>query len=218
MAEGTGRRAAEPELNGGYQTLTLATPRGEVKCRHYTVPGATAGVLWLGGVGGGWDSPAKGLYPALAEELAGEELCGLRVRFRHPGDLEECAFDAAAGLSFLGGLGCERLGVVGHSFGGAVAVRVAARQPSVTAVATLATQGYGADGVAELGPRAALLLIHGRDDEVLPADCSAALHEAAAEPKRLLVLNGARHCLDEQADRVRRELRDFLLQRLKNPG
>ena len=215
MAQETGdRRAETDELPGAYQAVTLATGRGEVRCRYTAVPGATRAVVWMGGVGGGWDTPARGLYPSLAEELAGEETASVRVRFRHPGDLDECTFDALAAVAYLEAQGIGRIGLVGHSFGGAVAIRAAARAPSARAVVTLATQGSGAEPAAGLGPRVATLLIHGRDDEILPADNSARVHRAARDPKRLLLLNGARHCLDEQADRVRREVRDWLLERL----
>lgn len=204
----------DSSLVGGHQAVTLATQRGEVKCRYYAADNPERGVVWLGGIGGGWDTPARDLYPRLAAELTGEEVAGLRVRFREPGDLEECVFDACAGLAYLQTRGAARLGIVGHSFGGAVAIRAAARMPQVTAVIGLAPQSGGAEAVATLGPRCGLLLIHGKDDEVLPASCSEHLYAMAAEPRRFLLFSGARHLLDEVADRVHREVRDWLLAHL----
>src|SRR3954467_8775041 len=47
--------------------------------------------------------------------------------------------------------------------------------------------------VAELGEDTGLLLLHARGDEQVPYTISEELHEAAHEPKRLLVLPGGHH-------------------------
>ncbi|MGI8749799.1 MAG: alpha/beta hydrolase [Thermoleophilaceae bacterium] len=47
--------------------------------------------------------------------------------------------------------------------------------------------------VARLGPATALLLLHARGDERVPYTVSEELHEAAAEPKRLVVFPGGHH-------------------------
>jgi fermentation-respiration switch protein FrsA (DUF1100 family) len=49
------------------------------------------------------------------------------------------------------------------------------------------------DAAASLGPRTALLLMHARGDEQVPYTVSEELHEAAVEPKRLLILPGGHH-------------------------
>jgi pimeloyl-ACP methyl ester carboxylesterase len=49
------------------------------------------------------------------------------------------------------------------------------------------------DAAARLGSRTALLLMHARGDEQIPWTVSGELHEAAHEPKRLLVLPGGHH-------------------------
>jgi uncharacterized protein len=49
------------------------------------------------------------------------------------------------------------------------------------------------DAAASLGPRTALLLMHARGDEQVPYTVSEELYEAAAEPKRLLVVPGGHH-------------------------
>lgn len=198
-------------LVGGYQAVTLATERGEIRCRLYAANAARGGVVWVGGVGGGWDTPARNLYPRLAADLAGEDVASLRVRFRDPRDMNEAVFDVLAGIRYLETLGIRRFGVVGHSFGGAVAIRAAAAVREVKAVVTLASQGYGAGPAAALGPRVALLSVHGKDDEVLPPESSDHIQKIAKEPKRLVIFSGARHGLDEVADRVHRETRDWLL-------
>ncbi len=204
----------DTSLVGGYQPVTLSMGRGEVKCRLYAAPAAERGVVWVGGIGGGWDTPARNLYPRLATELTGEDVASLRVRFRDSRDLNEAVFDVMAGLKYLETLGIRRFGVVGHSFGGAVVIRAAAAVTEVKAVVTLASQGYGAGPAASLGPRAALLSIHGKDDEVLVPESSEYIQKVAREPKRLVIFSGARHGLDEVADRVHRETRDWLLRHL----
>lgn len=211
MAEGN---RDDTSLLGGPQPVTLATERGDIRCRVYDSPRAERGIVWVGGVGGGWDSPARSLYTRLALDLAGEDMASIRVRYRHPTDLAESVYDVLAGLRYLETQGVRRFGLVGHSFGGAVVIQAAAKVPAVKAVATLATQGYGAGPAATLGPRAALLLIHGKDDEVLPCESSEYVHRMAREPKRIVLFSGARHLLDEVADRVHREVRDWLLSRV----
>jgi fermentation-respiration switch protein FrsA (DUF1100 family) len=47
--------------------------------------------------------------------------------------------------------------------------------------------------VGQLGPQTDLLLLHARGDEQIPWTVSEELHEAAHEPKRLLVLPGGHH-------------------------
>jgi alpha-beta hydrolase superfamily lysophospholipase len=47
--------------------------------------------------------------------------------------------------------------------------------------------------VGELGPQTALLLLHARGDESVPYAVSERLHEAAHEPKRLVIVPGGHH-------------------------
>lgn len=202
-------RRGEHETN--YELVRACTNRGEVQMRYYPVEGATRGCVFVGGIGGGWDSPGRGeLYPRLCEELSRRGIAALRVRFRFPTRLEESVLDVLVGLHFLGQQGVERFGLVGHSFGGAVVAQAAANTDGARAVVTLATQSYGADAVASLPRDCAVLCIHGTDDEVLPPECSQQVYQLAREPKYLRVLSGARHNLDEVADDLRRELGDWL--------
>lgn len=194
---------------GGREDVVLLTSRGEVECRHY--PGRDRrGVAMVGGVGGGFDSPARDLYDRLSAELSREGIAALRVRFRDPTDLEEASLDLLAGLSFLRSKGVDRMGVVGHSFGGAVAVQAAHNEPLVRAVVMLATQSYGTEPLGQLGEGVAVLLIHGREDEVLPYQSSVQAHVLAREPKELVLLDGAGHVLDEAAETVHDEVYTWL--------
>lgn len=193
----------------GYRPVILETDRGAVEARHYAADGASRGAVWIGGVGGGFDTPARGLYPRLAGDLRDHAIQSLRVRFRYPTKLDEAVHDTLAGLDFLAGQGVERAAVIGHSFGGAVAIQAAAARPDlVRAVVTLATQGYGTDAAQTLD--VPLLLIHGEADEILAPQCSMYVHRMAREPKKLVLMPGAGHCLDETAEAVCREVGDWL--------
>ncbi|HYG90992.1 MAG TPA: alpha/beta fold hydrolase [Azospirillum sp.] len=203
----------EAATGEGYRLVVLETRRGVVEARHYPAEGGTSGAVWIGGVGGGFDTPARSLYPRLADELTRHGIQSLRVRFRHPAALEEAAHDTLAGIEFLARQGAERMAVIGHSFGGAVAIQAAAARPDlVRTVVTLATQGYGADAAQDLD--ASLLLIHGEADEVLAPQCSLYVHRIAREPKKLVLVPGTGHCLDETAEAVCHEVRDWLTARL----
>jgi hypothetical protein len=191
--------------------LDLPTTRGEVPCAYHAVPGATTAVLAVGGTDGGFDGPADALYPDLGADLAANGTAMLRLDFRlrtAPGSLPEGVFDVQAGLAFLRGEGIARIGLVGHSFGGAVVIAAAVEAADVVSVATLATQTAGAQRVAELAPRP-LLLIHGLDDIRLSPDCSRLLYQRAREPKRLELLPGARHSLRQSREQVRRLLLEW---------
>ena len=193
---------------------TLRTRRGAVECLLYEAPGAKAAALLAGGVGGGFDTPARGLYPQLGEALLHQGLFTLRLKYRHPADLTESVRDVLAGVDFLVEHGLERVALVGHSFGGAVMIDAGAQSPWVSTVVGLAPQSYGTEAVSELPPRS-LLLVHGLADTVLPPSCSRSIHERARGKKALELLPGAGHMLDEAAERVFPLVRDWLLRELR---
>jgi fermentation-respiration switch protein FrsA (DUF1100 family) len=203
------------EIEGPYQPVTLQMTVGDVECRYYPVDGGRMGAIWVGGIGGGFDSPARGLYPELCEELVGDGIASLRVRYRHPTILEEATLDVIAGIAFLESQGVVALALIGHSFGGAVVIHAASASPGVRAVVTLATQSYGTQPVSRLGPACSILLLHGAADRVLPPSSSQHVFQAARQPKQLLLYNGAGHGLDEVADEVRRVVREWLVDKLK---
>ncbi len=205
--------AAQP-TQAGYHEVRLRTSRGDVDCRYYQAPLARRAVIWVGGVGGGWDTPAQGLYPRLCQELTGAGIASLRVRYRHATELGEAILDVLAGIAYLQHESIEHVALVGHSFGGAVVIQAAAASDAVRTVVTLATQSYGATPAADLAPRCSILLIHGAEDQVLPAHCSLYIHNLAGDPKRLIIYDGARHGLDEAAGEVYQAVRDWLVDQL----
>lgn len=197
----------------GYAPLTLQTSRGDITCRSYGVAGAggaRSAAIFVGGVGGGFDSPALDLYGRLSRELPGEGIAALRIAYRHPIDLSECVLDVLAGLGYLAGEGVARFALVGHSLGGAVVIEAGTASDAVRQVVTLATQSYGADVVGDLPEDCGILLIHGTADAILPAACSEFIAQLAHPPRRLVLLEGAGHVLDEAADEVYREVHTAL--------
>lgn len=198
-----------------YRTLFLKTNHGTVETRYYPAPKARAGVLWLGGAGGGFDTPAHGLYPTLCRALQEAQIASLRVQYRTPRNLEGATQDTLAGASLLHQEGIKRLAVVGHSLGGAVAIRAAARNPAIRAVVGLAPQSYGTDEANLLRDRAVLLL-HGTADRILPYQCALAI-QAKAPHAEVVLLPGAGHVLDEAADDLRARLPAWLKHALIPP-
>lgn len=201
-----------------YQAIELETERGDVAVRFYPARESAIAALFVGGVGGGWDSPAKGLYSTLAHALPKEHVAALRVRFRQPTVLDEAVFDILTGIRFLREHGARRIALVGHSFGGAAVIQAAAKCEAVATVVTLATQAHGTDLVTRLAPRCSILLIHGMADSILPPSCSEYVHDEAWQPKRLVLFDGAGHGLDEVADQVYAEVHRWLVEKLNAPG
>jgi hypothetical protein len=130
-----------------------------------------------------------------------EGLASLRIRYRHPTILQDAILDVRAGMAYLQSVRIEAVALVGHSFGGAVAIQAAASSMTRTVV-TLATQSYGTEYVSDLASDCSLLLVHGTDDESLPALCSQFVYQCAHEPKRLVLYEGAHHGLTEVAEEV----------------
>lgn len=207
---GVGRR------QGSGRPLRLRTERDDISCLYHAGrPGAGA-IICVGGFDGGFDGPADAIYATLAEDLLEEGIGSLRLSYRvrsSPGNLEEGAYDVLAGVSFLTNEKAGRIGLVGHSFGGAVAISVAALSSDVSAVVTMSTQTAGTALTPRVAPRP-LLLIHGAEDRRLSPDCSRYVYRLAGEPKELVILPGARHSLRQRREELRQLLRRWLVEKL----
>lgn len=161
-------------------------------------------VLMCGGAMGGLLGPAEGIYHALGETFAAQGIGTIRVGYRRPNDLDACVLDVAGAADLAHRNGGRRFIVMGHSFGGAVAVNAGiALRPMVCGVVTLSTQSAGCESAAAL--RRPLLLLHGDRDELLPVMASQAV-QAMAGTGDVVVLPGAGHLLVEAADDLRTRL------------
>ena len=66
------------------------------------------------------------------------------------------------------------------------------------------------EAAGRLGPETALLLMHARGDEQVPYTVSERIHEAAREPKRLLILPGGHHRSVQHDDELQATSRKFI--------
>jgi uncharacterized protein len=192
----------------GARRLQIRTTRGAIPALLHSAANPGRAVLCVSGALGGFDGPAM-LYARLGLELPGKGVSVARLNYRAPNEFGECVIDAMAALSFLKGIGHERIAVIGHSFGGAVAINAATLRPVATVV-SIASQLAGAHMVADLAPRP-LLLVHGTADTILPPDSSRALYERAREPKTIKLFEGAGHRLTEVADELFELVQDWIL-------
>jgi hypothetical protein len=171
-------------------------------------PNAERVVLMCGGAMGGLLGPANGLYHDLGERFAAEGIGAIRVGYRRPNDLPACVLDVAGAADLANRNGGRRFVVMGHSFGGAVAVNAGCMlRPALAGVVTLSTQSAGCERAGEL--RRPLLLLHGDRDELLPVEASQAVR-AFAGTGDLEVLPGAGHLLTEAADHLRARLHAWI--------
>jgi alpha-beta hydrolase superfamily lysophospholipase len=66
------------------------------------------------------------------------------------------------------------------------------------------------EAAGRLGPETALLLMHARGDEQVPYTVSERIHEAAKEPKRLLVVPGGHHRSVQHDEELQAVARQFV--------
>jgi len=194
-----------------YRPIKVLTNRGNIFMRHYPVGGAKVGAIWLNGASGGWSSPAKEVYPRLCRGLVNEGIASIQLCYRVPNNLQECVLDTLAGIAFLQNDGVSQVALVGHSFGGAVAIQAAAVSALARTLVLLATQSSGTSPIALLKPYCSTLLIHGKEDCLLPPACSEYVYERAHDPKKFILLDGADHRFEEVAAVIYRTVLEWIL-------
>jgi len=118
--------------------------------------------------------------------LRRDRVSSLRLCYRHPNVLPECALDVLAGVVYLTQGGAQPMVLVGHSFGGAVVITAGAVHEHVAGVVALTPQTYGARLAGQLAPRP-LLVVHGKADTRLPYTCGVQIYDWAQEPKQLVL-------------------------------
>lgn len=189
---------------------------------HLPDGAAVGGVIEMGG-----GTLEDGAF--VCEALAAAGIAALRFAFRvRPGggpsvDADAGLADAAAAVRMLRAhpLVPQRIGVVGHSFGGIVAARVAGRDSRIPAAALLAAPAErpelgGIRPTAEISrTRARVLLCYGSADEVVPpseAERYARVLSQARVTHRVVVIEGADHVfsLPEHRARMLEALTDWM--------
>ena len=157
------------------------------------------GVVMVGGAMGGTLGPGDSLFHALGEALVSVGVPSIRLSYRKPNDMDSCCVDTAAAVQLLVGSGADAVVIMGHSFGGAVAIRVAVGlSEMVCGVVTFATQSAGCEIAGGLQSRP-LLMFHGDSDSILPLEASEVVR-AIAGTGDLHVMHGDDHLLVKSHD------------------
>lgn len=196
------------ELIAGARRVTINTTRGVIPTVLHAAPQPGGVALCLSGAIGGLDGPSA-LYPRLGATMPAAGISVMRLDYRIPNDFTECLLDAMAGLAFLKGIGHRHGALLGHSFGGAVAINAGTLSPMVATVVAISSQLAGAHVVGDLAPKP-LLLIHGTADTILSHESSQALYERAGEPKTIKLFPGAGHRLGEVVEELIAEVQTWL--------
>jgi pimeloyl-ACP methyl ester carboxylesterase len=202
----------EVEIAPDFRHLEIYTMRGLVTLLWHGPVDANDVLVTCGGGMGSLLGPAEGLYHDLGVALAARGIGTVRVGYRKPNDLPRCVHDVAAAADLAGRRGARRFVVMGHSFGGAVAIQVGAVLGTHCAgVVTLSTQSAGCEVAAELGDTP-LLLLHGTNDEILPPETSAVVQMLAGHGE-VVLLPGSGHLLSEAAGEIRERLDTWIEER-----
>ena len=167
-------------------------------------------VLMVGGAMGGLLGPGRGLYQRLGETFAGSGIGTIRVAYRVPNDLDLCVLDVLAAAELAARRGARHFVVVGHSFGGAVAIQVAAALGEMAVgVVTAATQTGGCEPGESLTCPA--LHLHGGRDELLPAMASEMVQMLTGG--ELVIFPDAGHLLTEADEEIYERLTTWIPER-----
>ena len=196
-----GVRHRETYTMRGLLTVLTHEPRADVE----PVPAA---IVACGGAMGGLLGPGHGSYQRWGTTWSERGVKVVRVGYREPNNLDLCAHDLACGVEMARDAGAERVVVMGHSFGGAVAIRTAVVMPvSVVGVVTFATQSAGCEVAAALAGRP-LLLFHGDRDELLPPESSHMVQAIAGAGEVVMLQDG--HLMAKSDDVLDARLDEWL--------
>ena len=168
-------------------------------------------VIACGGAMGGLLGPADGLYHDLGVRFAEQRMGLVRVGYRKPNDLDACVHDLVAVAELGARRGAKRFVTMGHSFGGAVAIRAAiVLGRDAAGVVTLSTQSAGCEESERLAGTP-VLLFHGERDELLPPQASELVQMLTGG--ELVVFPGTGHLLTDVGDELRERLRAWIPER-----
>jgi hypothetical protein len=189
---GPNLRHVEMYTRRGLMSLLWHEPTGDARA---------VGVVMVGGAMGGTLGPGDSLFFALGDALATVGVPSIRLSYRKPNDMDSCCVDTAAAVQLLVGSGADHVVIMGHSFGGAVAVRVGVGLTDmVCGVVTFATQSAGCEVAGGLHATP-LLMFHGDSDSILPLEASEVVR-AIAGTGDLHVMYGDDHLLANSHDQM----------------
>lgn len=189
---GPNLRHVEMYTRRGLMSLLWHEPNGDARA---------VGVVMVGGAMGGTLGPGDSLFFALGDALATVGVPSIRLSYRKPNDMDSCCVDTAAAVQLLVGSGADHVVIMGHSFGGAVAVRVGVGLTDmVCGVVTFATQSAGCEVAGGLHATP-LLMFHGDSDSILPLEASEVVR-AIAGTGDLHVMYGDDHLLANSHDQM----------------
>jgi len=212
--------STEVEVTSTFRHREVYTSRGLLTVLTHEPRRGAAGdgaVVACGGALGGVLGPGEALYHRLGERWSQRGVRFLRVGYREANNLDQCAHDLACGVELAREAGASRVVVMGHSFGGAVAVRTAVVMPvSVVGVVTFATQSAGCEVAGALAGRP-LLLFHGDRDELLPPE-SSYIVAAMAGHGEVVLLPGDGHLLAKSDEVIVDRLDEWLPNVLAAPA
>lgn len=192
---------ADGELTETSRIVEIYTMEGLLQIMWHGAPGATDVALMCGGAMGGMLGPGRSLYLELGLELAAEGRAAMAVGYRKPGDLTRCLLDTCAAADLALRNGAERFAILGHSFGGAVAIQAASTFTAHTAgVITYATQSAGCEEAARIGDTP-LLLLHGERDSILGPENSMMVQTLAGTGE-VRTFPDTDHLMAEAADEI----------------
>jgi pimeloyl-ACP methyl ester carboxylesterase len=198
----------EQEVDDELTQVEIYTMSGLLSLWWHGPRDAERVVVACGGAMGGTLGPGR-LYHGLGRTLARDGIGTIRVDYRVPNDLPSCTHDAAAAADWAARNGARRIVTIGHSFGGAVAIRMAvALGEHCAGVVTIATQSAGCEPADQLGDTP-LLLIHGRRDELLPVQASEMVRFLAPHGE-LDIVDGAGHLFDDHGEYLQTKVRTWL--------
>ena len=192
---------SDAELDETSRVIEIYTTEGLLQLWWFGQPGATDVVLMCGGAMGGVLGPGRSLYFEFGRTLAATGRAAMAVSYRRPGDLGRCLLDLCAAADLAMRNGAERFVLLGHSFGGAVAIQAACTfTPAVSGVITFATQSGGCEEAAQMGS-VPLLLLHGERDSILGAENSTMVQSFAGHGE-VRLLPDTEHLMTEAADEI----------------
>lgn len=198
-------------LSPTLRQVELYTTRGLLSLLWHEPQGVArnVAVLMVGGAMGGTLGPGESLFHELGESLSSEGIPSIRMSYRKPNDLDRCCVDAAAGVQLLVGSGADSVVLLGHSFGGAVAIRVGVGlSEMVGGVVTFATQSAGCEVAGGLQGKP-LLMFHGDSDSILPVEASEVVR-AMAGSGDLHIMEGDDHLLARSHNEMLSIIRPWL--------